>query len=49
MQQLRMETAGGPSSAGDTSGRIGDMAYDDDFFYIKTASGWGRVQLDFGF
>jgi len=49
MQQLRMETAGGPSSAGDTSGRIGDMAYDDDFFYIKTANGWGRVQLDFGF
>ena len=49
MQQLRMETAGGPSSSGDTSGRIGDMAYDDDFFYIKTANGWGRVQLDFGF
>ena len=49
MQQLRMETAGGPSSAGDTTGRIGDMAYDDDFFYIKTANGWGRVQLDFGF
>jgi len=49
MQQLRMETAGGPSSAGNTSGRIGDMAYDDDFFYIKTANGWGRVQLDFGF
>jgi hypothetical protein len=49
MQQLRMETAGGPSSSGDTSGRIGDMAYDNDFFYIKTANGWGRVQLDFGF
>ena len=49
MQQLRMETAGGPSSAGDTSGRIGDMAYDDNYFYIKTANGWGRIALDFGF
>jgi len=49
MQQLRMETAGGPSSAGDTSGRIGDMAYDDNYFYIKTANGWGRMALDFGF
>jgi hypothetical protein len=49
MQQLRMETAGGPSSAGDTSGRIGDMAYDDNYFYIKTINGWGRVALDFGF
>jgi len=49
MRQLRMETAGGPSSAGDTSGRIGDVAYDNDFFYIKTANGWGRLPLDFGF
>ena len=49
MQQLRMETAGGPSSAGDTSGRIGDMAYDDNYFYIKTANGWGRMALDFAF
>ena len=49
MEQLRMETAGGPNSAGDTSGRIGDMAYDNDFFYIKTANGWGRLPLDFGF
>jgi hypothetical protein len=49
MRQLRMGTAGGPSSNTDTSGAVGDMAYDDDFFYIKTANGWGRVQLDFGF
>jgi hypothetical protein len=49
MEQLRMETAGGPSSAGDASGRIGDMAYDDNFFYIKTANGWGRMALDFGY
>ena len=49
MRQLRMGTAGGPSSNTDTSGAVGDMAYDDNYFYIKTASGWGRVQLDFGF
>jgi hypothetical protein len=49
MQQFRLETAGGPSSNTDTSGREGDMAYDADFFYIKTSNGWGRVPLDFGF
>jgi hypothetical protein len=49
MRQLRMGTAGGPSGNTDTSGAVGDMAYDDNYFYIKTASGWGRVQLDFGF
>ena len=49
MRQLRMGTAGCPSSNTDTSGAVGDMAYDDNYFYIKTASGWGRVQLDFGF
>ena len=49
MRQLRMENSGGPGSSGDTNGRIGDMAYDDDYFYIKTANGWGRMALDFGF
>ena len=49
MEQLRMETSGGPGSSGATNGRVGDMAYDDDYFYIKTANGWGRIALDFGF
>jgi len=49
MRQLRMGTSGGPSSNTDTSGAIGDMAYDDNYFYIKTINGWGRVPLDFGF
>ena len=49
MEQLRMETSGGPTAAGDTSGRVGDMAYDDNYFYIKTNNGWGRMALDFGF
>jgi hypothetical protein len=49
MRQLRINTPGGPTGSGDTSGSIGDIAYDADFFYIKTANGWGRVPLDFGF
>ena len=49
MEQLRMETQGGPANAADAKGNIGDMAYDADFFYIKTSNGWGRVPLDFGF
>ena len=49
MEQLRMETQGGPVNAADAKGSIGDMAYDADFFYIKTSNGWGRVPLDFGF
>ena len=49
MRQFRLETAGGPSSNTDTSGREGDIAYDDEYLYIKTGSGCGRVALDFGF
>jgi hypothetical protein len=49
MRQFRLETAGGPSSNTDTSGREGDIAYDDEYLYIKTGSGWGRVALDFGY
>ena len=49
MEQLRIEAIGGPSSSADPSGSIGDVAYDNDYFYIKTETGWGRVPLDFGF
>ena len=49
MSQFRMQTAGGPSTTNDTSGNVGDMAYDDDHLYIKTVNGWGRVALDFAF
>jgi hypothetical protein len=49
MRQLRIGTAGGPSSNTDTSGAEGDIAYDDLYLYIKTGSGWGRVALDFAF
>jgi len=49
MRQLRIGTAGGPSSNTDTSGAEGDIAYDDLYLYIKTGSGWGRIALDFAF
>ena len=49
MRQLRLRTQGGPSSAADTNGQIGDIAYDADHLYIKTSNGWGRVALDFVF
>lgn len=49
MNQFRMQVPGGPSSNTDTAGREGDFAYDDQYLYVKTASGWGRVALDFGF
>ena len=49
MEQFRIETPGGPTGSGDTKGNVGDIAYDADYFYIKTDNGWGRVPLDFGF
>lgn len=49
MRQFRLKQAGGPSSNTDTSGREGDFAYDDQYLYIKTGNGWGRVALDFAF
>lgn len=49
MEQLRIETSGGPTSNADTSGEIGDIAYDANYIYIKTSNGWGRAALDFSF
>lgn len=49
MRQFRLRTSGGPTGNGDINGQEGDFAYDDQYFYIKTGSGWGRIALDFGF
>lgn len=49
MSQLRLEQQGGPATNTDTKGQVGDIAYDDQYFYVKTTNGWGRVLLDFGF
>ncbi len=43
--QLRMRTSFTPSGTSDSNGNTGDMAWDDDFIYIKTSEGWKRATL----
>jgi hypothetical protein len=38
-----------PSSSGDTIGDIGEFSWDNNYFYLKTNLGWGRVALDYLF
>lgn len=47
--QLRVRTSYTPSSSGDTNGNIGDIAWDNNYVYVKTNTGWGRSALDYGF
>ena len=47
--QLRIRTSFTPTSSGDTSGNIGDIAWDNNYFYVKTNTGWGRSTLDYSF
>jgi hypothetical protein len=41
--QLRLRTSYTPTSSSDTNGNVGDMAWDDNYFYWKTSSQWLRV------
>lgn len=43
--QLRMRTSYTPSGPTDTNGHTGDIAWDDDYVYIKTSTGWKRAAL----
>jgi hypothetical protein len=48
--QFRMETPFTPTGNGDASGEPGDVSWDENYFYMKTATnGWGRVAWDFVF
>jgi hypothetical protein len=38
-----------PSSSGDTSGVVGQITYDNNFLYVKTSLGWGRLGFGYGF
>ena len=38
-----------PTTSGDTSGVIGQIAWDNSYAYIKTNTGWGRIALDYLF
>ena len=47
--QFRLVKSYTPSGSGDTAGYVGSVAWDDNYIYIKTNSGWGRTSLDYGF
>jgi hypothetical protein len=44
-QQLRLETPYTPTSTADTNGNVGDIAWDDNYTYVKTSTGWKRSAL----
>lgn len=43
--QLRLETSYTPSGTSDTNGNVGDIAWNANYLYIKTAGGWKRRAL----
>lgn len=43
--QIRMRTSFTPTGTADTLGSVGDIAWDNNYFYIKTSAGWKRVAL----
>ena len=47
VQTLNISGSTTPSSSGDTAGNIGDVTWDDSYMYVKTNTGWGRLQLDY--
>jgi hypothetical protein len=44
-EQLRLHDSYTPTSPGDSNGETGDIAWDDDYIYVKTAGGWKRADL----
>jgi hypothetical protein len=44
--QLRLRNSFTPNGSGDSRGQKGDLAYDNNFIYIKTAEGWKRTKLE---
>lgn len=43
--QLRMRKSYTPTSTSDSNGNVGDIAWDDNYIYIKTSAGWKRAAL----
>ena len=43
--QLRLRTSYTPTSSADANGNIGDVCWDGDYIYVKTAAGWKRTTL----
>ena len=48
-QQLRLRTSYTPTGTTDSNGDVGDVAWDNNYFYMKTSTGWGRINLDYVF
>lgn len=38
-----------PTTSSDPAGEVGQITYDVNYVYLKTASGWGRILLDYLF
>jgi hypothetical protein len=43
--QLRVRTSYTPTGTVDPNGNVGDIAWDDDYVYVKTNAGWKRTVL----
>lgn len=43
--QLRLSTQFTPSGTDDDQGKVGNISWDEDYMYVKTASGWKRSGL----
>jgi len=43
--QLRLRTSYTPTGTADANGNVGDVAWDDNFIYVKTSVGWKRAAL----
>lgn len=44
--QLRLATPFTPTGTNDENGKTGNIAWDDDYVYVKTEFGWGRAALE---
>jgi len=43
--QLRLRTSFSPTNTNDSRGNTGDLAWDDNYIYMKTSAGWKRAVL----
>jgi hypothetical protein len=43
--QVRMRTSYTPTDSLDANGNVGDIAWDDNYMYVKTSAGWKRAAL----
>lgn len=44
-EQLRLRTAFTPTGSADSRGEVGAVAWDENYFHLKTAGGWKRAAL----